>query len=153
MVKCSKVVKLLTLFLSIILGGVIGYFTYDIPISQTLMKFRIATCVLAFLLVLLSVVGKQLIYKFNINEELVLDDDMEDYFLDLGKKFTSNIIIGILIGILLLVATFIGNYHMPIMPYVCGIFYFVILFVYVFPLFDTLGTIIAMSVNYYRNVN
>lgn len=150
MIKCSKNIKTVCLILSIILGLFIGFTTYDVAISQTLLKFRVMITIGTVLLVILSIIGNILLNKYNVNDELVLDDDMEEYFEVLTKKFRSNIVISVLIGIILLIVTFIAEFHMPVMPYVCSLFYFVLLFIYVFPFIDENITIIRMAIEYHR---
>ncbi len=150
MIKCSKNIKTVCLILSIILGLFIGFTTYDVAISQTLLKFRVMITIGTVLLVILSIIGNILLNKYNVNDELVLDDEMEDYFADLSKKFANNIVISSLIGVTLLVVTFVAEFHMPVMPYVCSLFYFVLLFIYVLPFVDEIIAIIRMAIEYHR---
>lgn len=150
MVKNSKAVKWISLVISIVLGALIGWKTYDVPVSQTILKFRIIAAVAAVFLVIVGIIGAKLVQKYDVNDELVIDDDMEEYFDYTLSKFKSNIIIGIIIAVLLEVITFVGVYHIDIMMVACSIYYFVVMFIYVCPLVDEIITIIRMSIEWNR---
>lgn len=150
MVKNSKAVKWISLVISIVLGTLIGWKTYDVPVSQTILKFRIIAAVAAVMLIVVGVIGTKLVQKYDVNDELVIDDDMEEYFDYTLSKFKSNIIIGLIIAVLLEVVTFVGVYHIDIMMVACGIYYFVIMFIYICPLIDEIFTIIRMSIEWNR---
>lgn len=150
MIKNSKLIKWFALIASMLIGGYYGWISFDAPISKTLLKFRILAIILAVILSILAVVGMKLIKKYNVNDELVIDDEMEDYFLDMMIKFKANMIIGIGIGFLLLMTTFIAEYHAPVMMPVTMLYYFVIMLIFIFPIFDEAITIIKMIVDYNR---
>lgn len=150
MIKCSKTVKWISFVISIVLGALIGWKTYDFPVSQTILKFRIIAAAAALMLVIVGVIGAKLVHKYDVNDELVIDDEMEEYFAHTLSKFKSNIIIGLIIGALLEIVTFVGVYHIESMMIVCSIYYFVIMFIYICPLADEIFTIVRMSIEWNR---
>lgn len=152
MIQRSNKIKLLYYIVSILLGAVLGGITYNAPISQILFRFRAVIFVLMPLLCIISLAGEKLIKKYDLNDELVIDDEMEDYFSYLHQKFSYNFILSIIIGLTLCVITFIANFHAPVMLLVNLLYWFVIILVYGCSTIDELISIIFIAVKY-KEVN
>lgn len=152
MIQRSSKIKLLYYIVSTLLGAVLGGITYNAPISQILFRFRAVIFVLMPLLCIISFAGEKLIKKYDLNDELVIDDEMEDYFSYLHQKFSYNFILSIIIGLTLCVITFVANFHAPVMLLVNLLYWFVIILVYGCSTIDELISIIFIAVKY-KEVN
>lgn len=150
MIHYSKQVKWLVFAISLVLGAFIGYITYDAPVSQTLFKLRIILAIGTVFVALFAFIGIKLIAKFNINDELVLDDEMEDYFDLVESRFKTNAVLSVIFGIILFVITFLSEFHAPVMMPVCIIYYFLIIFLLVIPTMIEIITCVKMTINYMR---
>lgn len=144
----TKQTKWIVFFVSLILGIFIGIKTYYNPISKTLMLFRMLTILLAALGIIIGEIGVNISKKYDYNEDLIIDTEVQDYFDEVSSKFRRYKVLFIIVGVLLLAVTFIGEFHMDVMAVVTSIYYFSIFYIYVFPIFDEIISIIHMMIDY-----
>lgn len=153
MVNYGKNVRYVCFFLAIVLGCLIGCKVYDAPVSVSMRTFRLLSIVTSCIMASVTYIGYNVIKKYNINDELVIDEEAADYFDEIRRKMASNTYVAIMIAFLLNIVLLIGEYHAPMMIYVSSIFYSIYLFIYLFPLIGQLYYIIRLVLEYKSTCN
>ena len=148
MIKDNPKLTKYFLFFSIIISIGYSYLTYDNPVSQTLSSIRLFILVDTIAAIIIGLFGVYLCRKYNINQEIIIDLEDKDYFEYLEGFFKFYLSFIPLLGILFMIVTFLGVYHIESMFIILALFNFIDYFLFKAPILDMIYLIFKLATYY-----
>ena len=142
MIKDSIPLTRLFFVISVILGGLVSFKIAYQPVSKTMLELRISLVIMMALVLLFGVLGILLCKKYNMNDELMLSEDDNEYYNYLEGNFKYYLSFSPVVALVMLLITFVIPFHFQEMSIVVCIFYFAISFFQLVPFLDILYTIV-----------
>ena len=142
MIKDSTPLTRFFFILSVIVGIIVSFKFPTQAVSKSLLEIRISLIVAMVLVLLFGLLGIMTCHRYNMNDELVLSEDDNEYYNYLEGNFKYYLSFSPIVALVMLIISFVIPFHFQEMQIVLGTFYFAICFFQIVPLFDILYTIV-----------